>query len=154
LQEAAAVDRQLLNFLARNHSADAVGFDVDVHRGGGDVHDFARLADFHVQIERQDLARGNSHVAVERPESRELGCHLILAGPERRRRERTLRVGGEMALDPGGRVADGDRRSWKDGFCLIAYGSGHRADRRLRDGNRRDENDKACTEKRISHEYL
>jgi hypothetical protein len=86
-----------------------MGLDVDMDGRRRDVHDFAGLADFHVQVDCQYAAGGDGHRALKRSESRQFGGDRVLAGRERRRRERAIAAGSQVALRASRRMADGNR---------------------------------------------
>ena len=60
LQEAASVERQLLNFLARDHAADGMRFGLDMDGVGGDVDGFGRRAELHVYLDGRDTSGGDA----------------------------------------------------------------------------------------------
>src|SRR5262249_36513527 len=132
LEEAAPIDRQLLNLLAGDHAIDRVRLQFDLAGGAGDGHHLARLTDLHAQVDRQDRAGGDGHVALERPEAGELCDHFVLTGGESRDREGAVVARGQRALDAGGLVANGDGGGRDNRAGLVADHARDRPDWRLR----------------------
>jgi hypothetical protein len=80
VQEAAAVERQALNLLARDHAVDGIAFIRNLRAGRFDVHDLGRGAHRHAHVGSGRCPSLNRGLAHYGPESLGLHADFILTG--------------------------------------------------------------------------
>ena len=153
LQEAAAVERELLDLLAGDDLVDGVRFDFDLRVDGVDGDGVLLLSHLQVRIDRGDAAGGDHGFDRVGVEAGRFHAHFIGAGGQRRHAVLTALIAEQDAFERRGHALHFDGSVGHDAAGRIVNGAGDFTSGRLGRQGRGENRKKQHPQKSVAFEY-